>query len=237
MLDFQNYQQLTSEPEETHLSARGIAADVTQFDLVFRFWDTGTTLPGEIFYPAELFAPATIERIRDRFLLLLAALTTHLQQPISAIATLSEEEHRLIARWNAARIESAAEHNALSALEGEQDEGEPRSPLEELLAGIWRQVLEIEWIGIHDNFFRIGGHSLLATQLLAQLQEVLDIEIPLQIIFDAPTIAGLAEAIMQDENNQASIEQTIELLLSVTEMSDETVEALLQNTSVPAQVE
>jgi acyl carrier protein len=239
MLDFQNYQQLSSEPEEAHLSARDIAADVTQFDLVLRLWDTGTTLPGEIFYPGDLFEAATVERLRDRFLLVLAALTTHLTQPISTIAALSEAEQRTIAGWHAARLEHEADDSASSAREegGQEDEGEARTPLEELLAGIWRQVLEIEGVGIHDNFFRIGGHSLLATQLLAQLQEVLDIEIPLQIIFDAPTIAGLAEAIMHDENNRASIEHTIELLLSVTEMSDETVEALLQNTSISVQAD
>lgn len=239
MLDFQNYQQIASDSEESGLSARDIAADVTQFDLVLRLRDTGATLPGEIFYPGELFTPATVECIRDRFLLLLSTLTTQFRQPISTIAALSEAERGIIARWEAARTESeAGDHAAVQRDEeqaGEDDENEPRTPFEELLAGIWRQVLEIEWVGIHDNFFRIGGHSLLATQLMAQLQEVLDLELPLQIIFDAPTIAGLAEAIMQDEDNRASIEQTIELLLSVTEMSEEAVEALLQDTSLGVQ--
>jgi len=239
MLDFQNYQQLGAEPGEASHSARDIAADVTQFDLVLRLWDAGATLPGEIFYPGDLFTPETVEKIRDRLLLLLETVTTDLGQPISAIAALDESERSLIARWEQARRQSEAEHTASEQRGeeriGEEDEGEPRTPLEELLAGIWRQVLEIEWVGIHDNFFRIGGHSLLATQLLAQLQEVLDIELPLQIIFDAPTIAGLVEAIMQDEQNRARIEQSIELLLSVTEMSEETVEALLQDTSLRVQ--
>lgn len=239
MLDFQNYQQLSAEPEEASLSARDIAADVTQFDLVLRLWDAGTTLPGEIFYPRELFDASTVEHIRDRLLLLLADIPMQLSQPISAIAVLHEEEQRLIARWNAARMESEAERT-LSLDEqraGQDNETDPRTPLEELLVGIWGHVLEIEWVGIHDNFFRIGGHSLLATQLLVQLQEVLDIDIPLQTIFDAPTIAGLAEAIMDDEHNRASVEKTIELLLSVTEMSDETVEALLQNDALRTQAE
>jgi acyl carrier protein len=238
MLDFQNYQQVSAQPQESGLSARDIAADVTQFDLVLRLWDGGTTLPGEIFYPGELFEAATLEQLRDRFLLLLTALSGQLTQPLSAIAALSEAEQQTVARWSAARLASEADRAALSPLEhvlsSQDEQSAPRTPLEELLAGIWRQVLEIEEIGIHENFFRIGGHSLLATQLLVQLQEVLEIEIPLQIIFDAPTIAGLAEAIMADEHNQASIEHTIELLLSVTEMSEEAVETLLQSASAGA---
>ncbi|HEY1349382.1 MAG TPA: condensation domain-containing protein [Ktedonobacteraceae bacterium] len=237
MLDFQNYQQLSVQAQESELCTRDLAADVTQFDLVLRLWDGGATLPGEIFYPGELFEAATVEHLRDRFLLLLSALSGQLTQPLSALAALSEAEQQIIARWNTARQASAADHEALFSLEHESSQDEqsaPRTPLEELLAGIWRQVLEIEEIGIYENFFRIGGHSLLATQLLVQLQEVLEIEIPLQLIFDAPTIAGLAEAIMADEQNRASIEQTIELLLSVTEMSEEAVETLLQSTSVGA---
>ena len=67
----------------------------------------------------------------------------------------------------------------------------PRSPLEETLQAAWCEVLEMEQIGLHDNFFDAGGHSLLATVLIARLQALLQVEIPLQSLFDAPTIAGL----------------------------------------------
>lgn len=67
--------------------------------------------------------------------------------------------------------------------------------LEQQLAGIWQDLLGIEPIGIHDNFFELGGHSLMATQLLSQLRGTFPVEIPLRTIFEAPTIAQLAEAI------------------------------------------
>ena len=51
----------------------------------------------------------------------------------------------------------------------------------------------IERIGIYDNFFELGGHSLMAAQLIARLRKALMVEIPLQSIFESPTIAGLAE--------------------------------------------
>ena len=70
-----------------------------------------------------------------------------------------------------------------------------RTPVEALLAGLWREVLGLERIGIHDDFFEAGGHSLLATRVIAQARASFGVDIPLRALFDAPTIAALAEAI------------------------------------------
>jgi acyl carrier protein len=67
----------------------------------------------------------------------------------------------------------------------------PRTVAEAKLAEIWRQVLAIEHIGIRDNFFSLGGHSLLATQVISRLRDEFGVELPLQQIFEAPTIADL----------------------------------------------
>ena len=71
----------------------------------------------------------------------------------------------------------------------------PRNRTEELLAKIWAEVLKLERIGIHDNFFDLGGHSLLATQVASRIREVLRIELPLRAMFETPTVAGLSNHI------------------------------------------
>ena len=71
----------------------------------------------------------------------------------------------------------------------------PRTPLEELVAEVWADLLKVDQIGVHDNFFVLGGHSLLATQLLSRLRNILELDIPLRALFEYPTIAQLAREI------------------------------------------
>ena len=71
----------------------------------------------------------------------------------------------------------------------------PGSPLEELLAQIWSQVLGIDRIGVHDDFFELGGHSLLATQLVSRVRDALSVELALRNLFESPTIAQLSQVV------------------------------------------
>jgi amino acid adenylation domain-containing protein len=88
------------------------------------------------------------------------------------------------------------DRQALAAVEPE-DEREaryvaPSNEYEEVLAGIWAELLGLERVGAQDNFFELGGHSLLATQLVSRVREAFRVEVALRSLFESPTVAGLA---------------------------------------------
>jgi amino acid adenylation domain-containing protein len=72
----------------------------------------------------------------------------------------------------------------------------PRTPLEVGFADVWARVLKLDRVGVHDNFFDLGGHSLLASQMVALAREQLGIQTPLRLVFEHPTVAELAKALI-----------------------------------------
>jgi len=91
------------------------------------------------------------------------------------------------------------DRKALSALESKQLKGAedhgPLSPVEEILAGIWCEVLRLPSVGRQGNFFNLGGHSLLMTQVVARVREYLKLELSIRSLFEAPTIEQFARLI------------------------------------------
>jgi amino acid adenylation domain-containing protein len=69
------------------------------------------------------------------------------------------------------------------------------TPVQEMLAGIWAEILGIKQVGIHDNFFELGGHSLLATRVTSQIRKAFKVELPLRCLFESPTISEIAKEI------------------------------------------
>jgi acyl carrier protein len=100
----------------------------------------------------------------------------------------------------------------------------PSTPVEESLADIWAEVLRVNPVGVHDNFFDLGGHSLLAMQLLSQIQALYGVKLPLRTIFEQGTIVQLAE-ILQGA-----------LLERVAGLSDQEAQHLLDHTELGSEV-
>ena len=88
----------------------------------------------------------------------------------------------------------------------------PRTPTERQIADIWTQLLKLEQIGIHNNFFEFGGHPLLATQVISRLRQAFGIELPLQTLFEAPTVGELSERLetirWASQQSQAPVSNT-----------------------------
>jgi amino acid adenylation domain-containing protein len=91
---------------------------------------------------------------------------------------------------------------------GDPSTDEPRTAIEKVVAEIFAEVLGLERVGIHDNFFERGGHSLLVIQVLARVQQAYEIELPLGSLFEEPTVAGLANMV---ENNRPAAGSGLEL--------------------------
>ncbi|HYP40296.1 MAG TPA: amino acid adenylation domain-containing protein [Chloroflexia bacterium] len=96
----------------------------------------------------------------------------------------------------------------LSATSTSVERVAPRTPVEEAVAAIWAEILRVEQMGIHDNFFGLGGHSLMATRVISRVRTTFGVELPLHVLFQTPTVAGLAEAITQKLSGQGDISDT-----------------------------
>ncbi|HEX7180735.1 MAG TPA: amino acid adenylation domain-containing protein [Thermoanaerobaculia bacterium] len=108
----------------------------------------------------------------------------------------------------------------------------PRNAVEEVLAGLWADVLRLERVGIDDHFFEMGGHSLLAAQVIGRVRDTLETEVELRLLFEAPTVAGFAEALLRDPDQRARVEQIAEVTLAVARLADDEVEAMLGEDAV-----
>jgi amino acid adenylation domain-containing protein len=90
------------------------------------------------------------------------------------------------------KVNRAALANTGVALVDREELVAPRNDAEAKLAGIWRELLKVEQVGIEQNFFELGGHSLLVLQVTARIRRMFEVELPVRCVFEAPTIAGLA---------------------------------------------
>jgi acyl carrier protein len=138
-----------------------------------------------------------------------------------------------LARWRAdgvLELVDRAERQGQAAAAAARAYEAPRTPVEEVIAGIWSEMLGVEPIGVHDNFFILGGHSLLATRVVARIRDVLKVELPLRALFEAPSVGELATRVDAERRVALITEGTVEEIIDdVTKMSEEEVERMLNN--------
>jgi acyl carrier protein len=107
----------------------------------------------------------------------------------------------------------------------------PRTSVEKLLAEVWAEVLQLEKVGIHDSFFDLGGHSLAATQVVSRVIKRFQLEIPLQSLFQAPTVAEMAAIITEHQAKRLGEKDLDRILTELESLTDEEAQRLLSNAS------
>ncbi|ASS74749.1 hypothetical protein CIG75_07015 [Tumebacillus algifaecis] len=182
---------MTAEAAGMHLTRLGVQKKSAQFDLQLLMADGEDGLRAEFEYSSDLFDEATIIRMVEHFELLLEKIV---ESPHAKLAHLhpftGNEADRLFAKRQIdlpeAELRPITARPAFLA---------PRTPLEADLAEIFKTVFGFERIGVHDDFFELGGHSLLATRAIARINQQFAVRLPLRALFEATTIAELAEMI------------------------------------------
>jgi amino acid adenylation domain-containing protein len=95
----------------------------------------------------------------------------------------------------------------------------PRTPIEEALVRLWQALLALDEVGIHDHFLDLGGHSLLATQVITQVVQTFQVELPVRTLFETPTIAEMAVVIAQHQAEKVRPDELARLLAEVESLS------------------
>ena len=110
----------------------------------------------------------------------------------------------------------------------EQEFVAPRTAVEAIVAKIWAEILDVERVGVNDNFFDLGGHSLLATQVISRLKSSFKTNLPLRSLFESPTVAELAGAIVALEKQPGQAEKIAGVLQKLGGMTPEQMKQLLE---------
>jgi non-ribosomal peptide synthetase component F len=186
--------------------------------------DPGEQLRLQINYDCQRFDADMIIRLGDHCRQLLQEIIKNVDYPLSTLTLLTMQEQALIRQWSQTQQQVEGDLSSLDQVKirgSRVEQGEqyvpPRTPVEERLAEIWASVLQVERVGIYDDFFALGGHSLLATRIAARVRATFPVEIPLHTLLNTTTIADLAD----------SIEQLI--MEKLAELSDEEAQELLLN--------
>ncbi|MCA1568067.1 MAG: amino acid adenylation domain-containing protein [Acidobacteria bacterium] len=121
----------------------------------------------------------------------------------------------------------------LPAPDGARPDGDaayvaPRTPGEEDMAAIWREVLGVQRVGVYDDFFDLGGHSLLATRVISIVRERRGVEVPLRLMFESPTVEGIAAHVEASGRRQEELGRLTDVLDRLEQLTEEEVRALLE---------
>ena len=173
-----------------------------KFDLTLSMEEAGARLVGTLIYNTDLYTAEWIGRVAQHYERVLGEVVRDPGQRIAEIGVLDEVERQLVEEWNVSKALSAPIVSRPTV-----DFVAASTPLETMVAEIWREVLGVEQVGVHDNFFDLGGRSLLVVQVHGKLTRMLEQDFPLIDLFKYPTVHSLAEYLSAGDAGESSVEQ------------------------------
>jgi non-ribosomal peptide synthetase component F len=175
---------------------------ITDFRDFYHYPLTVQAVPGRelelrVQYRADLFDKATIEALIERMKRVLVAMTADPSRRLSKMDLLTDGEHvRLDRSANRAALPQQPVTKAVSPSEHHDTAGDYRAPddlVEQILVGIYAQVLGVDRVGVDESFFDLGGDSLSAMRAIAAINTALDINFAVTTLFEAPSVRGLRQ--------------------------------------------
>ncbi len=155
---------------------------VSECAVVMRTAENGEQLAAYVVLENEANAGEWRQQLEDRLPQYMVPSVFMVIDKMPLTAT-GKVNRRALPELEASRVELGKQHERA------------RTTTEKTLISIWREVLDVEQVGIHDNFFKLGGHSLLATQVISRIRDLFRVELPLRHVFEYPTVNALAAKI------------------------------------------
>ena len=100
--------------------------------------------------------------------------------------------------------------------------------IEKVIANLWAEIIEIDEVGIHDDFSELGGDSLAAAQIVSEVNKIFSLKQPLKILFEAPTVAKLVEFVLTNETHPGQSDKIANVLMKIDGMSSEAISKALE---------
>ncbi|GLZ39388.1 non-ribosomal peptide synthetase [Actinokineospora sp. NBRC 105648] len=182
------------------VEAEGPVEQVAKYDLAWELLERRGAhgeplgIEAELEFATDRFDRDTARLIADRFLLVLRAAVADPDQTVSALP-LPDDTPRAVLD----ELPVAGDVAVFGARRG------PRNPREEILSGLFAEMLDRSDVGLDDDFFALGGHSLAAVRLLSRVRSVLGVQVPIRRLFEAPTVAGLAEVLDESAGSRPRV--------------------------------
>jgi hypothetical protein len=225
MFVLQNVPVETANLQGLEVSPVQLATESAQFDLTFEVHERAECLEVLAEFSTDLFDESRITRMLGHYQVLLEGIVGNPDRRLAELPVLTGAERNQILLTPNGKVDGIALPPPDLKQVGSERYSAPYTPTQKVLAGIWSEVLGVMQVGVRDNFFELGGHCLLAARLLSRVRRVFELDLPLQVFFEAPTVEGMETALVVLSAVPNAIRTRAEELLNIAGLSGEETDA------------